>query len=57
MVILILIVISREEGMKFISQLSVPLLYGKMHLVSTFKFKTRAFRNFNVSKDLGSNFY
>lgn len=35
-VISVLLVTSREEEMKFISQLSVPLLYGQIHLVSTF---------------------
>lgn len=39
MVISVLLVTSREEEMKFISQLSVPLFYGQIHLVSTFLFR------------------
>lgn len=39
MVISVLLVTSREEEMKFISQLSVPLLYGQTHLVFAFLFR------------------
>lgn len=57
MAISVLPVTSREEGMKFISQLSVPLLCGEIHFVSTFWFRSRTFRNLDGSKGWRSNFY